>query len=369
MWGDHYIPQHNERGRSHPGGRVWYDYPSTAGARGLVARATGSRPITITNWSWSYGEETDLILRDAGFKVVWGNFDGRAMHPEFARRARHPWILGAATSSWCAADEFELGKMHAAAALYGEELLWGTDKRPEELDRAVAEALPGVKSALMARPLSSQSARKDERLSPIAIRGNSPLRGAGWELSALAGAHGVVGRVPYRIGKRCLAVRRPDGKGRYPAGAGIRVRGSWQGLVFWHATTGPGGRSVHAGDGTHFPRDSSDLLAVYEVVFADGLTESVQCRYAESINAWDAPAAAALYHAPHHLLWRGRPGGPLLAVCGHEWRNPRPDIRIVGIRMKGCARREYEPGAPSPATLLLALTGIAKPRLEDYPGQ
>jgi len=379
MWGDHFVSKHNETARwfepPKEEGAVWYDFPSTEGAREKVSKATRSRPITITNWSWSMGVETDEQLHEAGFKVVYGNFHGRKFHPMWKERSAKPWILGAGVSSWSAAEEFELGKMHCASAVYGQNLLWSSEwPEPEEIQLDVLARLPGIKSRLVAEALPSVSSPAGERLRALDISDafNSGLEGAGWDLSALSGAEGRAGRLPYRFGsgkRACVAVRRPDdSKSLHPTDAVIRVRDRFEGLVFWHATSEQGGKLIHAGDQTHFPRESSDLVAVYEIDFADGRVYTVECRDRETIDAWDASLDAAHYHAPHHLV-RGKlaSGGPLV-VCGHEWRNPRADIEIRSIRMKGCRSRAYEKGAPTPTAILLGITGVEKPRLSDYRG-
>jgi hexosaminidase len=52
MWGDHFASGHNEKGHSHgKDGKVWYDYPSTAGAWEKVRAACPD--LVLTNWSWS----------------------------------------------------------------------------------------------------------------------------------------------------------------------------------------------------------------------------------------------------------------------------------------------------------------------------
>jgi hypothetical protein len=374
MWGDHFVTKHNEPGRSHGrGGRVWYDYPSTMGAREKVSRATRSRPITITNWSWSMGSETDRQLADAGFRIVYGNFDGRAMRPGWEERSSLPGILGAGVSSWSAMDEFELGKMHVASAAFAANLLWSRRCPPAgEIDRTVATRFPDIASRLGFRPLPTHEAPTDRNFVPLDLSRsvNASLSGCGWDLGPLAGRTESVGRVPVKIGKgrrACVAVRRPDdAKTRLPVAISIPLGKAVQGLIFWHATSGPGGRTVHAGDSTHFPHESSDLVAVYSVEFADGLALPVECRYAENIAAWNAPVSAALYQAPHHLVWRAPGGKDDAIICGHEWRNPRADVVIRAIRLTGCRRRAQEPGAPTPAVILLALTAVEKPRLTDY---
>ena len=376
MWSDHFVPDHNERARSHDkGGPVWYDYPSTEGARDRVAEATRSRPIALTHWGWSSGPETDELLHEAGYRVTYGNMQPDAMAPEWKQRAGKPWILGGEVSSWCRADEYEMGQMHIPSAALGAALLWsGPVADFDGLRRAYLAHLPQVRSRLAASRLPSVSSPSDRRLGTLDISGacNAPLRGENWDLGVLSGTQGTVGRVPYRFGRgqrACVIVRRPDDRrSRVPTEARIDVGLHVQGLVFWHALSGRAGMTVHAGDQTFFPREASDLTAVYEIQFVDGRTHIAECRSQSTIDVWDASCLAQHYHAPHHLVGPALPDGKPVVICGCEWHNPRPEIEIRSILMKGCRCRAYETQRHTPLTILLGISRVDKPQLEDYRG-
>ena len=374
MWSDHFVPDHNEKARSlGKGGPVWYDYPSTEGARDRVAEATRSRPIALTHWGFGAGPETDELLHGAGYRIIYGNMYPDTMAPEWKQRAGKPWILGGEVSSWCRADEFELGQMHIPSAAICAALLWsGPVADHDSLRAAYLADLPQVRSRLTASRLPSVSSPSDERLGILDISDacTAPLRGEDWDLTLLSGAQGTVGRVPYRFGqgeRACIVVRRPDDQqSKSPTEARIDIGTHVQGLIFWHALSGPAGKTVHAGDQTFFPREASDLTAVYEIQFADGRTHIAECRAESTIDTWDASFRAGHYHAPHHLIGPALSDGRPVVICGHEWHNPRPDIEISSILMKGCRCRAYETRRRTPLTILLGISRVDKPRLEDY---
>jgi len=317
MWSDHFVPAHNEKARSlSETGPVWYDYPSTEGARDRVAEAARSRPITLTHWGWSFGPETDELLHEAGYRVTYGNMYPDDMALEWKQRAGKPWILGGEVSSWCRADEFELGQMHIPSAAVCAALLWsGPVADYDGLRAAYLADLPQIRSRLTVSQLPSVSSPSDKRLGTLDLSGacTAPLRGEGWDLTVLSGAQGTVGRVPYRFrrGKRaCIVVRRPDDR-RSKAPTEVRIDAGThvQGLVFWHALSGRAGQTVHAGDQTFFPLEASDLTAVYEILFADGRTHIAECRAQSTIDVWDASFRASHYHTPHHLVGPALPDG------------------------------------------------------------
>ena len=52
--------------------------------------------------------------------------------------------------------------------------------------------------------------------------------------------------------------------------------------------SGAGRPSIHAGDQTHFPRESSELVGFYEIRYQDGLALTHEIRYDETVGRWDA---------------------------------------------------------------------------------
>jgi hypothetical protein len=399
MWGDHLVPDHNARGRSHKG-RVWYDHPDTMKAAEIVAR--GAPGITILNWSWYLGaEKGDRVFTDLGFKQIFGNFDGRRF-PEWPSRSAPEGVLGAEISSWCAWDDFELGMIHYPEALWSANLLWSKHWPAQgEADESVARLLPRLRDRMRwnwEKPRLWSEAVLPQRKRIISIRDacNAPLKGDTWDLSDLRAGRQEYDGLPYEIvdpsrnaGNAAVVVERPSrvpqalACGRqaeacpaprpsFPqASTPIRVNGKYASLIFWQVATEKGGRPAHAGDGTNYPREAAELLGCYEIRYADGLVRSAEIRYGENVGAWDS-GHELLYYArevPAGALPDGRP----LVIWGLEWTNPRPALAIESVVLKGARplpETRSQGGSSDARPMLLGITAIEHPKWEDYrPGK
>jgi hypothetical protein len=399
MWGDHLVPDHNARGRSHKG-RVWYDHPDTMKAAEIVAR--GAPGITILNWSWYLGaEKGDRVFTDLGFKQIFGNFDGRRF-PEWPSRSAPEGVLGAEISSWCAWDDFELGMIHYPEALWSANLLWSKHWPAQgEADESVARLLPRLRDRMRwnwEKPRLWSEAVLPQRKRIISIRDacNAPLKGDTWDLSDLRAGRQEYDGLPYEIvdpsrnaGNAAVVVERPSrvpqalACGRqaeacpaprpsFPqASTPIRVNGKYASLIFWQVATEKGGRPAHAGDGTNYPREAAELLGCYEIRYADGLVRSAEIRYGENVGAWDG-GHELLYYArevPAGALPDGRP----LVIWGLEWTNPRPALAIESVVLKGARplpETRSQGGSSDARPMLLGITAIEHPKWEDYrPGK
>jgi hypothetical protein len=379
MWGDHLVPGHNARARSHKG-RVWYDHPDTMKAAEIVAR--GAPQITILNWSWYLGAgDGDRVFADLGFKQIFGNFDGRRFS-EWPSRSAREGVLGAEISSWCALEDFELGMIHYPGALWSANLLWSKHWPAEgEADEAVARLLPKLRDRMRwnwEKPRLWSEAVLPRRKQCISIQQacNAPLKGDGWDLSGLrTGRQGYDG-VPYEIvdpelnrWKAAIVVGRlHDAQSEFShESEPIPIGGEYASLIFWQVATEKGGRPAHAGDGTNYPREAAELLGWYEIRYADGLTRCVEVRYGENLGAWDS-GHELLYHArevPAGVL----PDGTPLVIWGLEWTNPRPAIRIEWVVLKGAGslpETRSKGGSSDARPMLLGITAVEHPKWEDY---
>jgi len=365
MWGDHFISYHNEKRRSY-GRMVWFDYPSTEGAWKRVREACPE--IVLLNWTWGFqpkGETTpdvgDAELFRKGFRFLYGNFNGLSFEGWEERSKRYD-VLGAEVSSWCGMEEFEIGKMHIAAALASIDLLWSTRREPKEKTiRRVMSMLSEVRERMRGTH-EPPVERKRRRQTTIDLGGvaNAGLRGETWDLRGLKTGRFLADGLACRLGRRAVVVRRPHlGKKKFPSAVEIAVGRRFQTLVFLQSCTGEGRRPIHAGDDTFFPRESSELVGVYDVVFEDGLVLAAEVRYDENVSAWNAGLKGLLYHA--RCIVAGKlPDGSPLVIWGNEWRNPRPDEPIRLIRFRGTK------GTSEAMPMLLGITGIDKVRLSDY---
>ena len=363
MWGDHFVDGHNRFGRvSTEGGPVIYDHPDTAKARDIVAAATSE--IGILNWS-GFTPDADATFKKLGWKWIIGNFAGTE-EKDWPGRVGRGGLLGGEISSWCALEEFQLGKLNIPEAAYTINLMWSNHYPPKEQAlEQVAMLLPKLRRVLADKPAPSLTANP-MRFSVLDIANayNSEPRGAGWDLSGLKAGKGYRSDLPFEIdspaahaGRNCVIVaRRP---GELPLSIDLPISGQWASLVFIQSATDQGRETIHAGDQTHFPHESSELLGFYEVQFADGLVSTHEIRYDENLAKWDTG-----FKTPYYLV-RGieagkLPDGRKAVLWASEWVNPRPDVPITSVRMVG------SPGPSTALPLLFGVTAVEKPKVEDY---
>jgi hypothetical protein len=361
MWGDHFVDGHNRYGKSwSEGTAVRYERPDTASARDRIA--ADANDIHILNWS---GEEGDRTFKKLGWPFIIGNFEG-STERDWGARVAGSGLLGAEVSSWGAMDEFQLGKLQIPEALFSGGLLWSAQppKREEALER-VARVLPDVRGRLAAKPPPSFGADPMRfEVLDIGSALNHPPRGEGWDLSGLKTGEGYADGFPYAVadpalreGRSCVVVaRNPASETK---AADLPISGRWASLIFVQSATAAGRPTIHAGDATHFPRESSELLGFYEIGFADGLVAAHEIRYDESVGCWDAGLELPYYFA-RSVVAGALPDGRKAVLWASEWANPRPDVPIVSVRMIG------SPGPSGARPILFGVTAVEKPRVEDY---
>ena len=81
-------------------------------------------------------------------------------------------------------------------------------------------------------------------------------------------------------------------------------------------------------------------------------------RYDENVGRWDA-GLDGLYYFGRALVAGTLPDGRDAVVWATEWTNPRPDVPIASVRLVGA------PGPSAARPILLAVTAVEKPRVED----
>ncbi len=360
IWGDHFVDGHNRFGKQwSEGGVVRYERPDTASARERVV--AGAPDLHVLNWS---GEEGDATFSKLKLSFIIGNLAGSEQQDWRARVARHG-ALGGEVSSWGAFEELTLGKLQVPEAVYTSNLLWSVhDPRKEDALEHVGHLLPGVRGLVSPRPAPSFGA-DPMRLSVLDVVSalNSGPKGEGWDLSGLAPGRHYVEGLPYAIvdpsrwgGRSTVVVARRPGEA--PTRVPLPIRGRWASLVFVQSATGDGRPSIHAGDQTHFPRESSELLGFYEIRFGDELVLTHEIRYDETVGAWNAGLRLPFYFA-RPLVAGTLPDGRPAVVWASEWANPRPDVPIASVTLVG------SPGPSNARPILLGVTGVEKPRVED----
>ena len=359
MWGDHFVDWHNRFGkRWTEGGVVRYERPDTRTARERLAAAKA--PLHILNWS---REEGDATFKSLGWPFIIGNFAGTE-EKDWPGRVQRGGALGAEVSSWGAFEEFLLGKLQVPEGAFSINLLWSTHYPTKEA--ALEESgvlMPEVRRLLSSRPPPSLVAdpMRFEVLDITPAFNHAP-KGEGWDLSGLKPGRGYSRGLPYAIAdpahgpSAVVVARRP---GAEPTRAALPVSGRWASLLFLQAATGEGRPAIHAGDQTHFPHESSELLGYYEVRFADELVLTHEIRFDETVGRWDAGLDRTYYLTRPVVAGRLSDGRPAV-VWASEWTNPRPDVPITTVTLVGA------PGPSQAQPILLGVTAVEKPRVEDY---
>jgi hypothetical protein len=359
MWGDHFVDGHNRFGkRWSEGGVVRYERPDTRVARDRLAAA--AVPLSIFNWS---GEEGDTTFRSLGWPFILGNFAG-SEEKDWPARVKRGGTLGGEVSSWGAFEEFLLGKLQIPEAAYSINLLWSSHypKKEAALEQ-VGLLMPEVRKLVSSRPAPSLVAHPMRlEVLDIASAFNSPPKGEGWDLTGLVPGRGWSRGLPYAIGDprrgpSSVVVARRSGDA--PTRVDLPVVGRWASLVFLQSATAEGRPGIHAGDQTHFPRESSELLGHYEIRFADELVAAHEIRFDENVGRWDTGLAKTYYLARPVVAGR-LPDGRDAVVWASEWTNARPDVPIVSVTLVG------SPGPSDARPILLGITAVEKPRAEDY---
>ena len=130
-------------------------------------------------------------------------------------------------------------------------------------------------------------------------------------------------------------------------------------MLFIQSATAQGRETIHAGDQTQFPHESSELLGFYEIQFADGLVQTHEIRYDETVGNWNLSFDMPYYLARAISAGKLADGRPAV-IWASEWKNPRPDVPIVSVKMVG------SPGPSTAQPILFGITAVEKPRVEDY---
>jgi hypothetical protein len=359
LWGDHFVDRHNRFGKSwSEGGVVRYERPDTRAARDRLAGAAAK--LRILNWS---GEEGDLTFKKLGWPFILGNFDGTTQKDWPARIARGG-ALGGEVSSWGAWEEFILGKLQVPEAAYSANLLWSSHYPTTDAAFAhVGTLMPTVRGLLAPLPSASISADPMRfEVQDLTPAFNHAPKGDGWDLTGLVPGRAYAHGLPYSIadparGSTVVLVARRAGD--RPTRVDLPVVGRWASLLFLQAATAEGRPGIHAGDQTHFPRESSELLGFYEIHYADQLVATHEIRFDETVARWDAGVSKLLYLA--RPVTSGRlPGGRDAVLWASEWTNPRPDVPIASVTLVGA------PGPSAAEPVLFGITAVEKPRVEDY---
>ena len=277
-------------------------------------------------WYFHLDKDIELNLLDAGFKVAAGNLYS-SHFPRYKKRIMTEGMLGGEVSTWCASNEYRLGKKGKMWDLtYTAQMLFN----PEDYDENMRE----VYSHIISKHL--QPVQRDE------IR--EKYRPKGYKKKSLKLPEGDQKKLSADLLKH-----RPDAI--LANGAEIAAGVCCDRLAIEHATLNPAPR---------IPWQELYLCGEYTVHYEDGEKAIIRAEYMGGVQyiggKYGAPKPQDYYrHTGYVGTWFSDPtleeksnGGDLL-LTSYVWENPNPKKKIAKITYKS-AKGDFSE---------LVLTGIS----------
>jgi hypothetical protein len=377
IYGDHLIEAVRGRGSFALTSSSGHHYEWPGGLTPEQVEQRVPKDILIFNWFWrkskeGEGEHNEVLLEKWGFQQVFNNFEPDM--EDYARRSARPSVIGGVPSSWAATTELNFGKDLMYSFLGCANLLWSKHwPEPKELLRIVQASMPDVRRGLGDAPIPSEDG---DPVVPVRIGGSFNAEtgrlGFGVDFGGLKVGPVASGGKVFDLGgpdKRgandaVIAVASAGRPASLPAESSAIVVGEdVSSLLFLHASARPAGndwayRYVYNFD------DTADLLGHYEVVYEDGLVETIPVRYGVNILEWSWEKAGK----PRAYCYRGDPipcgtrADNPITFFAFEWVNPRLGKAIREVRLKGSTGFVDSRGRtiPDNAVILRAISVVKK---------
>lgn len=375
IWGDYLLQNVRGQGlRKHQAEDGWIYYSPGAMTPQQVKDLV-PKDILIFNWFWSEeekGEANEAQLDEFGFRQVYGNMEPDIRN--YSERSKRATILGGAPSSWAATTEFNLGKDLLYSTLGCSGLLWSNRALDaQQLSANTQAAMPRTRRELRGVALPSEAGDPSTPLD-ISPSFNTSLEvpAFGVDLRGMIAGKLSVGNKSFELSTEGAVLVGTEGKNPnpLPRQAAIRVGEDATSLIFLHAcaiaaTNKEAYRLIWDSD------DSADLLGSYEVVYEDGLSETIPIRYGVNILEWNwtrTPTAKTYCYGADAVVCSLGMQNPIMFFA-YEWMSPRLGKVIKEIRMIGSTHfRGAVPGfedyygevIPRNAVILKALSVVKR---------
>ncbi len=327
-----------------------YNFPG--GMTRLQVQKLVPQDILIFNWYWGIkqwegsvinAEDFERELDEMGFTQIYGNLSTRI--EKYEERSKR--VIGGAPSSWAATTEFNFGKDMLFDTLGCANLLWSRQALPHKEIASVVQAyMPEIRERLRGELPPSETG---DPVAPVDISASFNTRGQGasleFDLSGMQTGKLTAGAKVFELGAcasdNCAIVVGSEGKERNPLPrevAGIRIGEDATSILFLHACARPATNKEAYRTIWDFD-DTADLLGWYEVVYEDGLAETIPIRYGVNILEWnwgrrlDTRSRSYCYGADA-IECSARAESPI-TFFALEWKSPRLGKVIREIRLKG----------------------------------
>jgi hypothetical protein len=377
MWGDHLLE--SVRGKDYRDRKTstGYEYKIPGAMRPEQVIKLIPKDILVFNWAW-HDINNDKQYSDFGFKQIYGNF--RPGIDNWDGRSGIKGVIGGAPSSWAATTELNDGKDMLFDFLGTSNLLWSKHYvSVRELTFTVEPLISGIRTNLSGKYLPSDVGSKVQALD-IASHFNSSLS-EGIDslnysdlLAGLLKKDNKIFSLFRHSGKEKKAITVYTKENNPGSGSieGIEVNKDVNSILFLHA-------SAKAAINTksyfmiHNPMETAQLLGWYEIIYEDGIIESIPVRYGLNILDWqwvsritdiekpveDVNQNKYAYQAS--AIECSRNNSQPITFFAFEWENKRFGVPIKEINLKPAKFN----GKNENAIILLAMSISSTVAIED----
>lgn len=373
IWGDHLLESVTQKDHQTWKSSTGYQYNIPGALTPEQVVQLIPKDILVFNWFWD-NRENDQQLSRFGFKQVYGNL--RATINDWDKRKETKGVLGGAPSSWAATTEKNIGKDQLNDFLGAANLVWSKHDLP--VSRLAVEIEPlinGIYRRLSGRALPSDWAPATR---PIDLSSyfNASLRETIAEAQDgnMISGELKLGNKVFQLGSsetnNAVLV---DSKNGLPSA--IEINKDVNSLIFLHACAKEAVNDKAYGMIYNFD-DTADPLGCYEVVYEDGLTETIPVRYGLTLLDWNwrqrilnnVPAQAKYsqnqYAYQATAVNCSRDASKPVTFFSYEWENPRLGKKIKQVNLKTVTDKKNKDNA----LLLLALSVSEHNRQENAKG-
>lgn len=285
IWGDHLLESVSEKDHQTWKSSTGYQYKIPGALRPEQVLKLIPKDILVFNWFWN-DINNDKQLSGFGFKQVYGNL--RADINNWNERDKIKGVLGGAPSSWAGTTEYNIGKDQLFDFLSAANLLWSEHYLPvDKLAFATEPLVNEVYTNLSGKILPSDNGAAVTSLN-ISSSFNSSLTDG---ITGLNNAHLLSGdiRVENKIfnlnssaeDKRAIVV----GKDETRSAKVIQINKDVSSIIFLHACAKEAINDKAYAMIYNFD-DTAEPLGWYEVVYEDGMVETIPIKYGVNILDW-----------------------------------------------------------------------------------
>ena len=316
MWGDYLLESVRGSKAQERISSTGLKYQTPGAVKADVVKKSIPKDILVLNWFWDT-QKKEMELQNFGFQQIFGNFTPAIS--DWDERIKKIDVLGGAPSSWAATNEFNIGKDCILDFLGCANLLWSTHTlKPLELGEIVRELVPSVRADLNGKRIPSADGDAIESVD-ISASLNLPANTKIFNVNLGSLITGSVRKEsiffnlasPAKNSGNCLVAVGSHGIGENslpPKVESISINEDVSSLVFLHASALPAGNQKAYFNISNF-FDSSDLLGWYEIVYEDGLIETVPIQYGVNILEWNPGGVKSVDKR------EGDTGSPQSAYC------------------------------------------------------